>query len=346
VRIVFVTQHVDPGHPALAATVPKVRALAARADEVMILADRTVPEALPPNCRARSFAARTRLGRGLRFARGLAAELARRPRPAAVVAHMCPIYAVLAAPLARPVGARVVLWYTHWSTSRTLRLAERLSNVVLSVDRRTFPLESEKVRAIGHGIDLAEFGCTSDGAGHPDLRAVALGRYSRAKGLETILRAIRLALDDGLDVRLEVHGPALTAEERAHRAELERLVRELDLGRRVKLGHAVLRAEVPAVLARADVLVNNMRAGATDKVVYEACASCVPAVASNPAFDTLLEPELRFDREDARGLADRLVALGRRSPEERLLLGRQLRERVAASHSVESWADAVLEAAT
>jgi glycosyltransferase involved in cell wall biosynthesis len=344
-RIVFVTQLVDPGHPALAATVPKVRALAARVDEVAILADRTVSESLPPNCRTRSFAARTKLVRGLRFACGLAAELARRPRPSAVVAHMCPIYAVLAAPLVRPLGVPVVLWYTHWNASPTLRLAERLSTAILSVDHRTFPLESGKVRAIGHGIDLAEFGCDRNGTGHADLRAVALGRYSRAKGLETILRAIRLALDDGLDVRFEVHGPALTAEERAHRVELERLVDELDLGRRVKLGHAVLRSEVPEVLGRADVLVNNMRAGATDKVVYEACASCVPAVASNPAFDTLLEPELLFEREDARGLADRLLALSRRSPEERRLLGETLRERVEASHSVGSWADGVLEAA-
>jgi glycosyltransferase involved in cell wall biosynthesis len=345
VRIVFVTQHVDPGHPALAATVPKVQALAARTDEVVVLADRTVPGVLPANCRARSFAARTRVGRGLRFAGGLLAELGRRPRPALVVAHMCPIYAVLAAPLARPLGVRVALWYTHWNPSRTLRLAERLSNVILTVDRRTFPLESSKVRAIGHGIDLSEFGCSANGAPHPDLRAVALGRYSSAKGLETVLRAVRLALDDGLDLRLEVHGPALTAAERAHRRELESLMRELDLERRVRLGHAVLRAEVPEVLARADVLVNNMRAGATDKVVYEACASCVPAIASNPAFDALLAPELRFEREDARGLADRLVAFGRRSVDERRALGEELRTRVAAGHSVESWASAVLEAA-
>src|SRR5204863_435948 len=81
--------------------------------------------------------------------------------------------------------------------------------------------------------------------------------------------------------------------------------------KRVKLGHAVLRSEIPELFARADVLVNNMRAGATDKVVYEACASCVPAVASNPAFDTLLDPELRFDREDPRGLADRLAWFAR-----------------------------------
>jgi hypothetical protein len=48
----------------------------------------------------------------------------------------------------------------------------------------------------------------------------------------------------------------------------------------------------------------------------------------------------------ARALADRLVALGAESPEERRELGRTLRGRVAASHSVESWADAVVEAAT
>lgn len=344
-RIVFVTQQVDPGHPALAATVPKIKALAERVDELVVLADRTLPGVLPANCRSRSFAARTRVGRGLRFERALAAELARRPKPAAVVAHMCPIYAVLAAPLARPLGVRVLLWYTHWRASRLLHAAERVSSAVLTVDQRTFPLFSRKVRPIGHGIDLDEFPC-ADRDRASDLRALALGRYSEPKGLETVIRAVRLALDDGLDLRLVVHGPALTPEERAHRGTLERLVAELDLEKRVRLGHAVLRSEVPELLARADVLVNNMRAGATDKVVYEACASCAAAIASNPAFDTLLDPELRFDRDDPRGLADRLAWLSRLSTDERRELGRTLRERVAAGHSVGSWADAVVKAAS
>jgi glycosyltransferase involved in cell wall biosynthesis len=345
-RLVFVTQQVDPGHPALAATVPMLRALAERVDEVVVLADRALPGVLPDNCRVRPFAARSRGGRGVRFEAALTAELARRPKPAAVIAHMCPIYAVLAAPLARPLGVKVLLWYTHWSVSRTLRAAEQVSNVVLTVDRRTFPLDSPKVRPIGHGIDLAEFPCRDGVAGHADLRALALGRYSKAKGLEVVLRAVRLALDGGLDLRLEVYGPALNPEERAHRTELERLVDDLDLGRRVKLGHAVLHSEVPGLLGRTDVLVNNMRAGATDKVVYEACAACTPAIASNPAFDSLLPDELRFDREDPSALADRLLALGAKPPEQRRELGRALRERVAASHSVDSWAAAVVEAAT
>ncbi len=344
-RLVFITQQVDPAHPALAATVPKIAALAARVDEVAVLADGTVPGALPSNCRVRLFRASTRVGRGVRFEAALAREL--HLRPAAVVAHMCPIYAVLAAPLARPLGTRVVLWYTHWRATTTLRLAERLSSAIASVERRSFPLASAKVAAIGHGIDLSEFACRTEEPGD-GFRALVLGRYSEAKGLATILQATRRAIDEGLDLRVVFHGPALSPAERAHRRDLEGLVGELGLQKRVRLGHAVLRSELPELFARADVLVNNMRAGAPDKVVYEAGASCLPVLASNPVFDGLLDglaSALRFGREDPAELAARLRDLAALRPEERGRLGRELRRRVEASHSVGSWADRILELA-
>jgi glycosyltransferase involved in cell wall biosynthesis len=345
-RLVFITQQVDPGHPALAATVPKIRALAGRVDEVVVLADRTVAGALPDNCRAVSFAARTRTGRGARFEALLARELA--PRPVAVVAHMCPIYAVLAAPLARPLRVPLLLWYTHWARTRTLEAAARAATAIISVDRRSFPIDSEKVVPIGHGIDLAEFPCSDRSHGTADFRLAVLGRYSPAKGLETILRGVQIALADGADVRLEVFGPALNAAEREHRGELERLVGELGLEKRVRLGHAVLRSEVPGVLARAGTLVNNMEAGAPDKVVYEAAASCLPVVVSNPVFDELIDGlglQLMFARDDPSQLAERIRALASLEPDARTAVGRALRERVAAHHSVEHWADSVLEVA-
>ncbi len=347
-RLVFVTQQVDPGHPALAATVPKIRALARRVDEVVVLADRAVAGALPDNCRSLSFAARTRAGRGARFEHLLARELARRDRPLAVVAHMCPIYAVLAAPLCRPLRTPLLLWYTHWARTRTLEAAARAATSIVSVDRRSVPLESSKVVAIGHGIDLDEFPCVDGRGAAADFRLVALGRYSRAKGLETVVRGVHLAIERGLDVRLEAHGPALNAAEREHRAALERLVAELDLTKRVRLGHALLRAEVPELLSRAGALVNNMRAGAPDKVVFEAAASCLPVIVSNPVFDELLdglEPRLLFDREDPADLAGAIARAAALDQAERRALGSALRRRVAEHHSVDHWADAILEVA-
>jgi glycosyltransferase involved in cell wall biosynthesis len=340
-RVVFVTQQVDPGHPALAATVPKIRALAGIVDEVVVLADGAVEGALPGNCRIRTFRAGTKAGRGLRFETALARELeGLRAGRGAVVAHMCPIYAVLAAPLVRPLGVPLLLWFTHWKESWLLRAAERVSTAVISVDRRSFPLESSKVRAIGHGIDLGEFACAppaADGA----LRLLALGRYSRAKGLPVLLRAVAGVPEATLAIR----GPALSEDEREHRADLERLAAKLGLDGRVTLGDAVPRSQVPGLLAQSHALVNNMRAGAPDKVAYEAAASCVPVLASNPVFDTLLDSEQRFRRDDVSQLAERIRALRALSSDERAALGRRLRERVEASHSVESWARGVLEAA-
>ena len=74
-KVVFITQQVDPGHPALAATVPKIRALAELVDEVVVLADGAVEGVLPENCRVRTFRAPHKALRGARFEAALTREL-------------------------------------------------------------------------------------------------------------------------------------------------------------------------------------------------------------------------------------------------------------------------------
>jgi len=322
-RLVFVTQQVDPQHPVLAATVPKVRALARRFDEVVVLAASAVPGVLPANCRVVAYGGDSRLQRGRRYGAALEREL--RLKPAAVLVHMTPLLAVLAAPLTRPRGVPLLLWFTHWKRSRTLVLAERLSSAVLTVDPRSFPLASGKVVPIGHGVDLERFSCMRReprGA----LRVLALGRTSPAKGYETVVRAAALA---GVD--LELRGPSFTAEERAERDRL------LALGARVE--QPVPYDDVPALLFGKDVLVNNMREGALDKVVYEAAATCMPVLASNSGFDDVLPPELRFRRDDAEDLAEKLRRL---RDTDRNATGIALRAAVEERHSVEHWAAEVL----
>lgn len=309
--MIFATQRLDSGDPVLAATVPMVRALAERVDDLVVLCDAAAD--VPPGVRVHEFGARTQAQRGTKFLAALARE-----RPAPFLAHMVPLYAVLAAPVVRARRMPLALWYTHWKAHAVVRAAEKVATHVLSVDRRSFPLQSGKVHGIGHGIDLSEFAC----ADAPDgpLRALVLGRYSPAKGLETILEAAKIAR-----VEVEVHGSDEGFED--YKRSLERYGFEL--------GGPLARSELPSLFARSHVLINNMRAGAPDKVVYEAAASCLPVLASNPVFDTLLPEELRFERDDPKSLAARLRALGpRRRPE--------LRALVARDHSVEHWADAVV----
>jgi glycosyltransferase involved in cell wall biosynthesis len=328
-RLVFLTQSVDPAHPVLAATIPKIRALAERVDEVVVLAQSGDGAGLPGNVEVRTFGAHSRAQRVWRFER----ELARALPADAVVAHMIPAYVVLAAPIVRARRTPLLLWYTHWKASSTLRASARLATAIVSVDRRSFPLTSAKVRPIGHGIDVNEFACT-DRTGRSGVRALVLGRYSPAKGIETILRAVQQV--EGTEVQL--HGVALNALERRHRTDLEKLG--------IPLGDSVPRSQVPELFARSDVLVNNMEAGAPDKVVYEAAAACLPVLASNPVFDELFDGyPLFFERDSPESLVARLRWFAGLDAGERAEIGRTLRERVAERHSVATWADGILAAA-
>lgn len=349
-KLVFLTQAVDVDDPILGATVAKLDALARRVDELHIICDRVGRHELPANCTLATWAAPTRLGRGLRMLRALVPILVRR-RPAAVIAHMCPIYLVLAAPFAKLLRVRLLLWYTHWTIDRTLALATRLADAGLSVDPRSYPLDSPKVRGIGHGIDIREFApraAAPDSDGRP-LRLLALGRTSPSKGFLTLLRALELAAGAGLDATLELRGPTTTEEERRHRAELEEAIARPALAGRVRLEAPVPRGRVPELLRSFDAVVNPTKGqthgGALDKVVYESAACAVPVIACNPHFDGFLGDlplELRFRSADPEDLARVLRSFAASGDEARTETGRELRRRVEDGHSIDTWADGVV----
>ena len=332
-KLLLVTQRLDRAHPTLGAAADMVAALAERVDEVVVLAFAAAEDALPPNVRFRSFGAPTQALRGLRFEAALAREVAR-GRPAGLLAHMSPVYALLAAPLLRPLGVPVLLWFTQRRAGGHLRRALPLVDAVLSVDERSVPLRSPKVRAVGHGIDTRLFACAPRQEG--SLRLLSLGRYSDVKGHDVAIRALRSLPEAELTVR----GEEATPNDAHVRARLAALVDELGLRDRVRLGDAVPRTEVPALLAATDVLVNATHGTSADKVVFEALASCVPAAAASSVFDSLLPEPLRFADGDPEDLARAVRAAAALGDEER----RALRARVEAEHSVGHWADEVLAA--
>ena len=333
-KLVFVTQQVDPAHPTLGAAAAMVSALAERADEVVVLASSAATDALPSNVRFRSFAAPTQALRGLRFETELVREVAR-GRPNGFLAHMSPVYALLAAPLMRPLRVPLLLWFTQQRGGANLDRAARVVDVILSVDERSVPLHSAKVRAIGHGIDVAAFECV-ELPRHEGVRLLSLGRYSKVKGHDVAIRALPALRGASLTVR----GEEATPNDATVRARLAALVRDLGLEGRVQLLDAVPRVEVPGLFAETDVVVNATHGMSADKVVFEALAACVPVVTASPVFDALLPPALRFTAGDPAGLASAIRAAAGLPWEER----RSLRERVASEHSVGHWADEVIAA--
>ncbi len=351
-RLVFLTQVLDADHPVLAQTIDMVTALAGRCDEVVVVCDHVGRYTAPDNVRVHTFGASSRLVRGIAFERALAGEIARRRgRPDAVLAHMVPSFATLAAPLCRPLRIPLGLWYTHWHADRSLRIATRLVDVVLSVDRRSFPLQTPKARGIGHAIDVTRFSAPhSPGLAGGPLRLLALGRLTPWKGYTTMLQGLELAAARGLDARLEIRGPVLTEAERAHRDEIVSVIVASPVLRDcAHVEPPVGLDRVAELLSHTDVLLSATQpegGEALDKVVYEAAAAGVPVLSSNVVLDEFLGGlplRLRFARRDPDDLASALIELEAAGPDVRAAVGLELRRRVVAGHSVESWATAAVQ---
>lgn len=328
-KLLFATQQVDAAHPTLGAAEAMVRSLAERVDEVVVFA--SAAGSLPANARFRSFAAPTQLLRGARFEAGLARELLR-GRPDAFLAHMSPVYALLAAPLLKPLRVPVLLWFTQQQGGPNFRRAVPVVDAILSVDARSVPLASPKVRAIGHGIETGGLDC-AERPRRDGIRLLSLGRYADVKGHDVAIRALPAFRGAELTICGE--------ETDAHvRASLAKLAADLGVAEHVHLLDAAPRSAVPRLLAEADVLVNATHGASADKVVFEALASCLPVVAASPVFDGLLPAALRFTDGDPAGLASAVRAAVALPEDAR----QELRARVEAEHSVEHWADEVVAA--
>jgi len=341
VKLVFVTQEVDPRHPVLAQTVDLVRSLAARVDALALVA-RRVDTDVPANATARTFDASTRIGRSLAFERALLGSLGGAD---GVLVHMVPEFAVLAAPAARVRRIPLVLWYTHWNAGRALRIATPLVDRILSVDRSSFPLSTPKVRGIGHAIDVARFEGTPARAHDGPVRLLAIGRTARWKGLGTLLDALDRTASN---VSLEIRGPSLTDDERSHREELQQRIAQAQLP--AQLLPAVPREDIPALLSSADVVVspNEPHTGSTlDKAVFEAAACARPVLSTNASFVSLLGGvalPLIAPPRDPQALAAAIDAIALAGASARAAAGAELRRRVVAHHSLDHWADEVLAA--
>jgi glycosyltransferase involved in cell wall biosynthesis len=351
-HVVFVTQVVDPLDPALGFVTGWIRALAERVDRVTAVGNEVRgPVDLGPGVEVVSLGKEDGAGRLRRGAR-LSREVDRAARGSGTVllAHMCPVYLNLAAPIARLRRVPTMLWFAHPAVTPSLRLAEGLTDAVLTSLPGAYPRPGPKVHVVGQATDtdrlIYDEGWSPPGDGV--LRLLALGRTSPSKGFDRIIRAVARVRDEGLDARLRIVGPSTTEGERDHARSLVELVADRGLTDVVRLDPGVPPSEVPSIVLGADVLVNAMVAGSGDKVVFEAAALGRLPLVSNPSFRGLLQDlplPLMFERDDEAMLASRITMLASAEGDAMNATRRELRCRVVSAHSLRGWAERVLDVA-
>ena len=349
-HVLFVTQVIDADDPTLGFVASWIDALAERADGVTAIGNevRGMP-ALAANVQVVSLGKERGLGRvarGIALERAVATSGGHRP---VLLAHMCPIYLDITAPVTAWRRMPTMLWFAHPSVTPELRARgaphRRRAHLPAGGLPAAGPEGSRGGPGHGHGAHRVR----PAGRARPGpLRLVAIGRTSPSKGFDRAIRALAKARAEGVEATLRIVGPSITEQEGAHAAELRDLATATGLGSNVTFEPGVTPKQVDGVIRSADVLVNAMVAGSGDKVVFEAMAAGTVPLVANPAFRPLLSGlpiDLAFDRDDEAILADRIVTLSSADPAELDRTRRTLRERVEANHSLRGWADRVGEIA-
>lgn len=326
----------DADDPLLGFTTAWVNRLAADYEHVDIITMRAGRLALADNVAVYSVGKEqgySEARRGVRFY-GLLNHLLRERSYAACFAHMMPLFAAMGAPLLRARGVPVTLWYTHRQAHRTLRLATAASHRIVTAASDSFPLQTAKLRVIGHGIDTDFFAPDSGagtGSGAPTVVHVA--RLMPIKHQATLIHA----LVDLPDARAVFIGDVPPGKDQAYRHELETLASSLGVAPRVTFTGNLPPDAVRDWLRRATVAVNLSPPGLFDKAALESMAVAVPTLVSSPAFDDLLgDARLRLSApDDSAALTTRLRDLLLLPAAERQQIGAGLRERVIAAHSLD-----------
>jgi len=261
-------------------------------------------------------------------------QLLAKNRYDACFAHMQPMFAVMGAPLLRLHGIPITTWYTHRQMSRVIRWAERVSTRITTAVPSSFPIQSAKVRAIGHGIDMDFFAPDPTTPRHQPPRIVYVARLTAIKHQMVLLRAAQ-----DLDCEVVLVGDIPDGFDDSYKQELLRRVEEAGLQDRVVFAGAQTPQQVRDWYRSASIAVNLAPPGLFDKAALEAMAVAVPTIVSNPAFLPLIEPYSALlqisapDDEDA--LHDALQKLLALSLSEQEVIGAALRKQVVAQHSLD-----------
>jgi glycosyltransferase involved in cell wall biosynthesis len=331
-RLLIVTQKVDRDDSYLGFFHDWLMEFARQCECLTVIALEARAHALPAHVRILSLGkeeGRSRLRRLTRLLRLVHSE---RSRYDAVLCHMSPLYVVAGGPFWKLWGKKIGFWYVHSSVTPTLRVAERLADVVLTASKESFGLPSRKTHHVGHAVNAdayrrpPPFQPASRGRVH----GVSIGRITPIKKLEVLVEAAALLAETTLPFTVDLIGAPVTAADADYEVSLKQLVADRRLGNVVRFRGAVAHKDIAREYWQADFSINLCPRGLMDKVVLESLAAGTPAICSNEAFRPVLGDQaasLMFregDPADAARVLSRFLARP-----DRFALADRLADRIA-----------------
>lgn len=272
----------------------------------------------------------------LRFYRYLLKFL---PKSCGIFAHASPIFVIASWPVAFILRKKIILWYLHRSVTFRLKLAEKLCYKIVTSTKESLKFFSNKIVETGHGIDVEHFRIKRDWAKEDRLKILSIGRISKIKNYEILLKASKILRNEKIDFEVNIIGQPVMPLDFQYSVFLKSLKSDLNLDGVVKFDGFVPYNIIPNYYREANIFVGLTPDGGVDKALLEGMASGCIVLTSNNATRKYLGPyenELVFDYLNPSDLADKIITLSQLTSEGKEKISNFLVESVSRFHKLDN----------
>jgi len=256
-----------------------------------------------------------------------------------VFVHMNQQYVILGGLLWKLLNKKIGLWYAHGSVSLSLRVAEKLADVIFTSTKSGFHVPSKKVNVVGQGIDTNKFKSQISNLKNKDIfTIISVGRISPSKDYETLIKAVEILIKDNIKLEVNIVGGIGLPEDEKYLSNLQTMIREKKLEEAINFAGPVPNKNIVNYLQSADLFVNMGLTGSLDKAILEAMACGLPILTCNEALLDVLgkyKEMLMYPKKDYKKFAEKIEFILKLNYAERKKIGDDLRSIVVENHSVE-----------
>lgn len=258
-----------------------------------------------------------------------------------VFVHMNTEYVVLGGLIWKLFRKKIGLWYAHGHAPRSLKLAEKLADIIFTSTKSGCRIKSEKIKIVGQGIGINQLSIENCKLSiNNKIKIITVGRISPIKDYETLIKAVEILYKskEFPCCRLQadiVGGPAVLEDEK-YLEKLEKIVLEKKLEKIISFIGPIPNKNIVQYYNNADLFVNMSMTGSLDKVILEAMACELITLSCNDASRDLLEKyNLFYKNGDYKELAEKIKQIMNMRSEERKRIGKELRQIIVSKHSLD-----------
>lgn len=349
-NILIITQKVDENDDLLGFFVGWLREFSKKFNNVFVITLMKGEYNLPQNVFVYSLGKENKNSKILRFLNFYRFLLKLVPKSNGIFTHMSPIFAVMSWPVAAIFGKRIVLWYLHRSVTFRLKLAEKLSYKIVTSTKESLNFKSKKIIELGHGIDIEKFKTTQRNWDNVVLskkfNILSVGRISKIKNYETLIKTAGILKDRGLDFRLKIAGQPVMSYDFEYFEKLKKLVNDLGLENSIEFSGFIPYSKISDFYKKSDIFINLAPKGGIDKAVLEAMAAGCLTLVANEVFKKYFgdfSQFLIFRYGNPDDLSQKIENLLKLSEDKLNNISNFLQESVERSHNVSNVVDKISE---